>query len=449
MSTNMAGCVLGIAYSLLLLASFLQGTENAELFVYETMEAVVGQNITLLCYMKDAADHKIVNVKWMKSNGANLAVYNLNYGPYHFWPNVTIQEKKNDANKLIGSYLHLPLVNKWDSGIYICGISTFHLGSFTNKTKLTVKDELKLLCNTEKLVELHIGDNATVKCTVNSKAQYMWTKNNKFVSDNESLELWEVTEAHAGIYNLEVNTGDKSLQKDFIISVLTITTILRTGPTESTEQPTNSLHTSAAISLATTLSTDTQWTTQPSSSTVRVPASGHLTPLASLTSVSAPLSPDIQTITHPLQNSSMLNDDVTELTSTQRIATDVTKNEFRFNRQSTENIFSMSTTESGLAGSIESTGTTSTVLSTSTSTKTDTERSRILLVFIIVLLLLLILVVVILYKKQLIKKRMDLPPPFKPPPPPVKYTAARRSETQLYPTSRCNSLSAPTRPIFV
>ncbi|PWA22759.1 hypothetical protein CCH79_00002280, partial [Gambusia affinis] len=438
----MAGCVLGTAYSLLLLASFLQGAKNAELFLNETIEAVVGQNITMPCFVKDAADHMIVSIKWMKSERTNLAVFDLNYGPHQYWPNVTIQEKKNDANKLIGSYLHLPRVNKWDSGIYICEISTFRLGSFKNKTKLTVKDELKLSCNTDKLVEVHIGDNATVKCTVNSKAQYMWTKNNMFVSENESLELWQVTEAQAGIYKLTVNTGDKSLHKDFIISVLTTTTILRTGPTESTQHPTNSLHTSAAISLTTTLSTDTQWITQPDSSTVGVPASGHVIPLATLTSVSVPPSPNTQTITHLLLNSSMLNNDTAELTSTQRTAGDVTKNESTFINQtesypvgvqSSENIFSMSTAESGIAGSIESTGTTSTVLITSTNT--ETERNHVLLVFIIVLLLLLILVVVILYRKQLIKTRMDLPPSFKPPPPPVKYTAARRSETQLYPTS--------------
>ncbi|XP_008425425.1 T-cell surface protein tactile [Poecilia reticulata] len=447
MSTNMAGCVLRIAYSLLLLASFLQGAENVELFFHKTMEAEVGQNITVPCFVKDATDQKIVSIKWMKNEGTNLAVYDTVYGTYRYWPNVTIQEKRNDANKLIGSHLHLPWVNKWDSGIYICELSKFPSGSFISKTKLTVKDEIKLLCNTDELVEIHIGDNATIQCTVNSNAQYIWTKNNKFVSDNESLELWEVTEAQAGTYSLTVDTGDKSLHKDFIISVLTTTTILRADPTESTEHPTNSLHTSAAISLTTTLSTDTQWTTQPNSSTFGVPASEHVTPPATSTSVSVPSSPDTQTITNFLLNSSMLNNDVTELTSTQRTASDVTKNESRFYRQSTENMFSMSTTESGIAGSTESTGTISTELIT--STKTETERSHILLVFIIVLLLLLILVVVILYRKQIMKKRMDLPPPFKPPPPPVKYTAARRSETELYPTSRCNSLSAPTRPIFV
>ncbi|XP_014904470.1 T-cell surface protein tactile [Poecilia latipinna] len=444
MSTNMAGCVLGIAYSLLLLASFLQGVENVELFFYETMEAEVGQNITLPCFVKDATDQKIVSIKWTKNEGTNLAVYNPDHGTHLYWPNVTIQEKRNNANKLIGSDLHLPWVNKWDSGIYICEFLKFPPSSLISKTKLTVKDEIKLLCNTSELVEVHIGDNAAIQCTVNSNAQYKWTKNNMFVSDNESLELWEVTEAHAGTYSLTVNTGDKSLRKDFIISVLTTTTILMADPTQTTEHPTNSLHTSTPISLTTTLPTDTQWTTQPNSSTVGVPASEHVTPPATSTSVSVP---DTQTITNFLLNSSMLNNDVTELTSTQRMASDVTKNESRFNRQSTENMFSMSTTESGIAGSIESNGTISTELIT--SKKTETERSHILLVFIIVLLLLLILVVVILYRKQIIKKRMDLPPPFKPPPPPVKYTAARRSETELYPTSRCNSLSAPTRPIFV
>uniref|UniRef100_A0A096LZ72 Ig-like domain-containing protein n=1 Tax=Poecilia formosa TaxID=48698 RepID=A0A096LZ72_POEFO len=325
---------------------YLTGVENVELFFYETMEAEVGQNITLPCFVKDATDQKIVSIKWTKNEGTNLAVYNPDHGTHQYWPNVTIQEKRNDANKLIGSDLHLPWVNKWDSGIYICEILKFPPSSLNSKTKLTVKD----------IFSSRLSD-----------------------------------------------------------------------PTQTTEHPTNSLHTSTPISLTTTLPTDTQWTTQPNSSTVGVPASEHVTPPATSTSVSVP---DTQTITNFLLNSSMLNNDVTELTSTQRMASDVTKNESRFNRQSTENMFSMSTTESGIAGSIESNGTISTELIT-TICSAETERSHILLVFIIVLLLLLILVVVILYRKQIIKKRMDLPPPFKPPPPPVKYTAARRSETEL------------------
>lgn len=54
-------------------------------------------------------------------------------------------------------------------------------------------------------------------------------QNKMLVSENESLELWRVTDAHMGVYTLTVNTGNKSLQREFIITVLKATTNLRTG----------------------------------------------------------------------------------------------------------------------------------------------------------------------------------------------------------------------------
>lgn len=49
------------------------------------------------------------------------------------------------------------------------------------------------------------------------------------MSENESLELSWVTDAHGGAYTLTVNTGKKSLHKTFTISVLRTTTSLHTG----------------------------------------------------------------------------------------------------------------------------------------------------------------------------------------------------------------------------
>ncbi|MEQ2292537.1 hypothetical protein AMECASPLE_024084, partial [Ameca splendens] len=266
--------------------------------------------------------------------------------------------------------------------------------------------------------------------------------NNKLVSEIEYLELWQVTEAYAGVYELTVNTGNKRLHKEFLISVQTTTTSLRTDPTESTQGPTDSPHTSAAISLTPTVSTDIQWPTQPNSSTVIVPAEGHITPSTT------------QSIASHLHNSSMPSNDVTELTSTQRTASDEMKNESSINRLYTEDKVSISTKEFRTTENIlERTGHPRTVPTARATVivRNDkaTRRSHTLLVSVIVLLLLLIVMVVILYWRQLRKKRMDLPPPFKPPPPPVKYTAARRSETQLFPTSRCNSISEPMKPLFI
>ncbi|KAM4546416.1 junctional adhesion molecule-like [Fundulus diaphanus] len=228
----MAGRVLEMAFSLLLLASIIQGGNNSEQFLYETLEAEVGQNIIIPCVMKDGADRKIVSFKWMKNGGTNLAIYNPIHGQYLYWPNVTIQEKRNE--NVTGTELHLPSVNKWDSGIYSCEITIFASDSFTIKTTLTVNDEIKLLRNADKEFEVPFGDNVTILCTVNSNAQYSWTKDNKLVSENKSLELWQVTEADAGVYELTVNTGSKSLHKEFIISVLTTTTSLTTGFTKQT-----------------------------------------------------------------------------------------------------------------------------------------------------------------------------------------------------------------------
>lgn len=43
------------------------------------------------------------------------------------------------------------------------------------------------------------------------------------MSENASLKLSRVTDAHAGGYTLTVNTGNKSLYKEFIITVLIAT----------------------------------------------------------------------------------------------------------------------------------------------------------------------------------------------------------------------------------
>lgn len=49
------------------------------------------------------------------------------------------------------------------------------------------------------------------------------------MSENESLELSWVTDAHTGAYTLTVNTGSNSLHKEFTIRVLTATTGSVTG----------------------------------------------------------------------------------------------------------------------------------------------------------------------------------------------------------------------------
>lgn len=117
---------------------YLTGVKNAELLFNDTVEAEVGQNITISCF-KDFIDYGIVDVKWTKNGGTKLAVYNLVHKEYRFWPNVTIQAKENDEKHLISADLYLSRVSKWDSGTYSCEVAKFPLGYFTSETKLTVK----------------------------------------------------------------------------------------------------------------------------------------------------------------------------------------------------------------------------------------------------------------------------------------------------------------------
>lgn len=106
----------------------------------EVIETVVGQNVVLPCTINSRTDYKIVSIEWSKKNEKNtkLSLYSPRHGLHQFWPNVTL-EIGNDADKSNSFPLHLSAVNKWDSGIYICHISAFPLGSLSFETELKIK----------------------------------------------------------------------------------------------------------------------------------------------------------------------------------------------------------------------------------------------------------------------------------------------------------------------
>uniref|UniRef100_UPI003AADC5BF uncharacterized protein isoform X1 n=1 Tax=Centroberyx gerrardi TaxID=166262 RepID=UPI003AADC5BF len=248
-NTNMAGTLLGTAVSLLFFASNIQALRDVEPFHYETMEAVAGQNITLPCNVENKPGLNIVQIEWKREN-AKLVVHSQILGPHLFRPNVSIQIKKNDeADGMIGYNLHLQGVEKWDSGVYICDITTFPTGSIRREIELKVKaiselngdhyhnrDVDKIVCNKNSKFEVNAGENVTIHCLVSPDAQYSWMKDNKSVSESESLELWWVSEAQAGVYALTVNTGNKHLHANFTLTVLTATTSLGTGLTTVSPQ---------------------------------------------------------------------------------------------------------------------------------------------------------------------------------------------------------------------
>ncbi|XP_023257383.1 T-cell surface protein tactile-like [Seriola lalandi dorsalis] len=448
-SSNMAGTALGAAFSLLLYASVIQGLPDVERTRYEVTEAVVGQNITLPCTVKSDPQLKIVNVEWSKKN-TKLALYSQLYGVHLFWPNVTIQIENDTANKLMGSYLHLPAVNEWDSGIYICDIAAFPSGSIRRETELKIKVVVKVTCDVDGAVDVRNGENVTIRCRASADAQYRWTKNKMPVSESESLELWRVTDAHAGVYALTVNTGNQSLHKEFTVTVLTATTSLSTDLSTASPQPVteggliepaeSSFTTYPTTGLSTT-DTDVTWSTStgtdatddnPRPGNVTITAGENITSFINDTHVSVTSSPATPTHTEPFRflNATTLRYGSTVFASTQEMAIDEVTKE------------SNGTEESSTTGNITENYDVTPRLSTGTGANSqDTKRSH-LAALIVVPILLLIAVVGFLYRRHLIKQRMALPPPFKPPPPPVKYTAAghREISTQPFPTARCNSV---------
>uniref|UniRef100_A0A8C2Z7T0 Ig-like domain-containing protein n=1 Tax=Cyclopterus lumpus TaxID=8103 RepID=A0A8C2Z7T0_CYCLU len=437
-SSDMARAALGTAFSLLLLASIIQGLQEVERLQYERMEAVVGQNVTLLCTIKKSPDLKIVSIEWRKNKheSTKLALYNPDKGLVLFWPNVTMQVD----NTSMCSSLQLYGVTTQDSGIYVCDMASFPLGSIWRETVLEIKDDIK--CDVESAVEVHSGENVTIKCRLIPDAKYKWTKNKALVSDNESLELWCVADAHTGVYTLTVSTGNQSLQKEFIITVLTATTSLNidlvTVPPQSnvTEE---GLSTSATTGLSTT-DTNVTWTMNMSTdvkdenpNSKNVSAEEHMTSLTNPTHVSIHPTHDSNTVTLSDQSVAF------NLSTTLSYGNKVFRSTYETTNESMEGNPGASPTLS--------TGNTTIVIEDEGDNyylahTFDPGCVILLLSLIIVPILVLIAAAGFLYLRQIRKKRMDLPPPFKPPPPPVKYTAARHHAISTQ-HSRCDSVMEP------
>ncbi|KAM7398077.1 hypothetical protein PAMA_006107 [Pampus argenteus] len=312
-SSNMAGGALGTSLSLLLLASIIQGFRNVEVFHHDTMEAEVGQDVDLPCIIKNSPELKLVNTEWSKKENElkKLVLFTPGFGINLFTSNVNITVVNNGTNT--GSYLQLRKVEKENSGIYICDTATYPLGSIRTETVLKIKDVVRITCDANSTVEVHSGENVTIHCTVGRNAQYKWTKNKELVSQNEFLKLWRVTGAHAGVYTVTVNTGNGSLYKDFIITILASTTTssmrdLVTVPPRFnvTEQGLTKSTSYTDSSVAWTTSTD-------ASATDINPNPSNVTSTASFTIDSVTSSPAPHTDPYNLYNSTTLSYDSTTL----------------------------------------------------------------------------------------------------------------------------------------
>lgn len=113
----------------------LTGLQDVEVFHYKKMEAVEGQDVALPCLL-NSTNLQLGNIEWSKSGKetTKLVVYNAMFGLEDFWPNVTIHIENNT----LGTYLLLNGVTRWDSGTYVCELSTFPQGSIRRETVLKI-----------------------------------------------------------------------------------------------------------------------------------------------------------------------------------------------------------------------------------------------------------------------------------------------------------------------
>lgn len=140
---------------------FLAGLQNY-VIPGATVEAVVGQNISLPCILEDDHDLKITIIEWTKNGATKLAVYSVVHGLHLHWENVTVQIKRSSTSKTLGTYLYLQNVEKWDSGNYACTITSFPFGSDISVTRLIVKGKMSL--------------NTFIPANLNSSEVFIWIK---------------------------------------------------------------------------------------------------------------------------------------------------------------------------------------------------------------------------------------------------------------------------------
>lgn len=116
---------------------------------FESITAVVGQNISLHCVVEelDIINNKIniIQMEWIKQQQGTdkkIAVFHPNY-PIQYFKNDSLVEGNYSSNgKLKGSVLNLFKVAVNDNGSYICEITSYPHGSIRRITKVNVTGKI-------------------------------------------------------------------------------------------------------------------------------------------------------------------------------------------------------------------------------------------------------------------------------------------------------------------
>ncbi|KAL6473138.1 hypothetical protein MHYP_G00193260 [Metynnis hypsauchen] len=165
--TDMASVVTEIATSFMIFVCVVQGARSLQIQHEESLNATVGQNISLPCIVLEEEEISINQLEWHREGergDEKLVVFNPQFLP-HYSANVTLQLVRQANSRLQGSILHLLGVTEKDKGNYVCEISSFPYGSSKKATKVQVTvpwisaqvespagslvegDEVKIICS--------------------------------------------------------------------------------------------------------------------------------------------------------------------------------------------------------------------------------------------------------------------------------------------------------------
>ncbi|XP_048860818.1 cell surface glycoprotein MUC18 isoform X2 [Brienomyrus brachyistius] len=179
------------------------------------MDATVGENVSLLCELVNSSGTIVTMIEWRKQEKGQqpeslLLVHVPNVETHKTRTNISVELKKQ-KKKLTGSILQLPNVSVWDSGKYICTLSTFPNGAIRSVTHLLVKDhvhplDIKLYATVMNLdYGLKEGEKVTIFCNSTPPADtYTLSHSKNEISVMRSRDgmftLLNVTRHHSGLY---------------------------------------------------------------------------------------------------------------------------------------------------------------------------------------------------------------------------------------------------------
>nr|XP_023656222.1 cell surface glycoprotein MUC18-like [Paramormyrops kingsleyae] len=240
---SMAVCTTLVAIGLVVCTAFSKGisTQVSPLFVFltlvaglhtiqvdyrEEVNAMVGENVSLPCEIVNSSGTMVTMLEWKKQEvgqqaESRLLVHAPTAQTHMHRANISVKLKKRQE-KLTGSILQLYNVSVWDSGNYICTLSTFPNGAIRSVTHLLVKDhvhplDIKLYATVMNLdYGLKEGDQVTIFCNSTPPADtytlshslkntsVMWSQDGIFTLAN-------VTRHHSGLYVCQPSSQSSGL----------------------------------------------------------------------------------------------------------------------------------------------------------------------------------------------------------------------------------------------